>query len=422
MGYREIFKTLAKKSQNKLQSGSLLPKLSHVKAACRHVNDEVFEKLGSPYHIKATFLGNGGRKVQFNEHNNLFVDLEALQKYVVLFFDINGEECGGVLKFVLKLNECKKILSNKETIQGLEKNITSLQKKDTVLGSWKRKRDLCNIENMKIGSGGLKKQIRALRSLLHPNSNGAGCNAEVHYSRLVPKEVVEELITQKKICKLKGRILTSFMNENQLEPMDVQAILDESGISQMGYMELFKTLVKKSQNKLQRGSLLPKPSHVKAACQHVNDEVFEKLGSPFHIKATFLGNGGRKVQFNEHNNLFVDLEALQRYAVHFFYFNREESDGVLKFVLKLNKCEVLNNKKLERVTITLMNRALDPSITKEDPRYFSVQSKNNILTLGSFQVDKENFEILDWVFSQTQIPSIIQETESFFQWKDLVTI
>ncbi|MCO5578551.1 hypothetical protein L7F22_032394 [Adiantum nelumboides] len=144
----------------------------------------------------------------------------------------------------------------------------------------------------------------------------------------------------------------------------------------------------------------------------VNNEEFEKLGSPFHIDATFLGKGSRKVQFNKHTNLFVDLEALQRYVVQFFDISREECGGVLKFVLKFNKCKVLKNKKLERVTITLMNRALDPSITKQDPRYFSVQSKNNILTLGSFQVDKEIFEILDWVFSQTQIPSIINEKRS----------
>ncbi|MCO5560855.1 hypothetical protein L7F22_014475 [Adiantum nelumboides] len=64
-----------------------------------------------------------------------------------------------------KLNEAcsQKILSNKETIQGLKKKITSLQEKVTMLGSRKRKQDLCNIENMKIDSGGMKKQIRALR-------------------------------------------------------------------------------------------------------------------------------------------------------------------------------------------------------------------------------------------------------------------
>ncbi|MCO5588457.1 hypothetical protein L7F22_042413 [Adiantum nelumboides] len=64
-----------------------------------------------------------------------------------------------------KLNEAcsQKILSNKETIQGFEKKITSLREKDIVLGSRKRKQDLCNIENMKIDSGGLKKQIRVLK-------------------------------------------------------------------------------------------------------------------------------------------------------------------------------------------------------------------------------------------------------------------
>ncbi|MCO5564791.1 hypothetical protein L7F22_018459, partial [Adiantum nelumboides] len=210
----------------------------------------------------------------------------------LLHFTGDGKD--GLLGYTKHL-EMRGLNAERETIQGLEKKITSLQEKDTMLGSRKRKRDLCNVENMKIGNGGLKKQIQALRSLLHPNSNGAGCNAEVHYSRLVPKEVVEEIITLKKICKLKGRLLTSFMNENQLEQMEVQAILDESGISQMGYRTLFKALAKKSQNKLQRGSLLRKPSHVKATRWHVNEEVFEKLGSPFHIEATFLGKDSRKL-------------------------------------------------------------------------------------------------------------------------------
>ena len=106
------------------------------------------------------------------------------------------------------------------------------------------------------------------------------------------------------------------------------------------------------------------------------------------MKQRSLAKEDREVHYNEHNNLFVDLETLQRYAVHFFDISQEECSGILKFVLKLvDECEVLKNKKLERVTtVTLMNRDLDLSITREDPRYFSVQSENNILTLGSFQV------------------------------------
>ena len=62
-----------------------------------------------------------------------------------------------------------------------------------------------------------------------------------------------------------------------------------------------------------------------------------------------------------------------------------ECSGVLKFVLKIDECELLKCKKMERVMITLMNRSLDPSITKKDAKFFSVQSENNILPLGSFQ-------------------------------------
>ena len=51
----------------------------------------------------------------------------------------------------------QKISSNKETIQILEKQIISLHEKDTMIGRWKIKQALCNIENLKVGSGWLKK-------------------------------------------------------------------------------------------------------------------------------------------------------------------------------------------------------------------------------------------------------------------------
>ena len=91
--------------------------------------------------------------------------------------------------------------------------------------------------------------------------------------------------------------------------------------------------------------------------------------------------------FTTHKNIFYNLEALQCYIVQLFDITEEECSGVLKFVLKLDECQVVKERKLERVTITLMNRALDPNITKENPKWFSVQSENNIFSLGSFEVN-----------------------------------
>ena len=215
------------------------------------------------------------------------------------------------------------------------------------------------------------------RSLLHPQSK-AHSEARAHYSHLIPRSVADKMLIQKKFQKISEKHVSLFMNKNQLDASQVQAILDESGISQKGYSILYKALVEKGASKRNKGLLLPKPMKVKS-------EVLEKLGSPIHIEATYVDKE-REVVFNQHNNIFFDLETLQRYAVEFFEISTKECGGVLKFFLKLDECEILKNRKMERVTITLMNRALDPSITKDDKQHFSVQSENNILPLGSFEV------------------------------------
>jgi hypothetical protein len=43
--------------------------------------------------------------------------------------------------------------------------------------------------------------------------------------------------------------------------------------------------------------------------------------------------------------------------------------------MKLDEAEIVNGKKFERVSITLMNRALDPDIQRNHALFFSVQSE-----------------------------------------------
>ena len=57
----------------------------------------------------------------------------------------------------------------------------------------------------------------------------------------------------------------------------------------------------------------------------------------------------------------------------------------LIFVIKLDEAEIIYGQKMERVSITLMNRALDPTFRemsqkelKKDRRYFSVQSEREV--------------------------------------------
>lgn len=86
----------------------------------------------------------------------------------------------------------------------------------------------------------------------------------------------------------------------------------------------------------------------------------------------------------------------------------ECNGGPLVFVLKLDEAEILRGKKFERISLTLMNRALDPDIQRNDERYFSVQSEQEIWPIGCFEVGKESYEILKWVFEQTKFPEVIK--------------
>lgn len=223
------------------------------------------------------------------------------------------------------------------------------------------------------------------RSLLHPEGGAKHViEAGFHYSHLIPKQVMDELLALRKFKAVQEKHVRELIIANQLDASEVQGIMDETGISFRGYNSLYKALSQKDSVK-KKLCLLPKPMWITSRRHAMNSEVMEKLGAPFHIEATFVAKD-REVVFNEQNNIFFELAALQRYAVQFFEVTTEECNGVLKFVLKLDECEMIKCQKVERVTITLMNRALDPSITKEDARYFSVQSENNILPLGSFQV------------------------------------
>lgn len=81
--------------------------------------------------------------------------------------------------------------------------------------------------------------------------------------------------------------------------------------------------------------------------------------------------------YDDFNNIFMDLELLQQRMVEYYDIAFEETGGVLQFVMKMDECKILKEKKMERVTITLMNRAL-ANVSKDEKLYFSVQSKSNI--------------------------------------------
>jgi len=80
--------------------------------------------------------------------------------------------------------------------------------------------------------------------------------------------------------------------------------------------------------------------------------------------------------------------------------------------MKMDEAQIIHNQKLERISITFMNRALHDSLTPTSDYYFSVQSEHDIWPVGCFQIPKENFEILQALLNLTKIPSTMRAQES----------
>jgi hypothetical protein len=88
----------------------------------------------------------------------------------------------------------------------------------------------------------------------------------------------------------------------------------------------------------------------------------------------------------------------------------EFGDEPLIFVLKMDEAEIVKQQKLEKTSITLMNRALkrNADTTAVAGFDFLVQSENEIWPISSFEVYKESHDCLKWMFDKTSYPTVVK--------------
>ena len=235
--------------------------------------------------------------------------------------------------------------------------------------------------------------------------------ASQHFGDVVPVQATKNMMEERRFRKAKQKCVDNFLKQSKLEAEVVQKTIDNIGISRDAYNQIFQLVQNKLKQAKAKTTILPKPSFIKDVRQKTNEQVFELLGEPHHITDVYQGKEKEK-RYDQYNNIFFDLNSIQKAMIKFYKLSHEEASGVAKFVIKLDETEIVKCRKLERVSITLMNRALTLSqiheITTEN---FSVQSEKNLWWLGAFEVDSEDFKVLQWVFNNTSIPSIIDAQE-----------
>lgn len=82
------------------------------------------------------------------------------------------------------------------------------------------------------------------RLLLHPEGGAKDViKAGLHYNHLIPKQVMDELLTLRKFKAVHEKHVRELINANQIDASEVQGIMDETRISFRGYSSLYKSSI-----------------------------------------------------------------------------------------------------------------------------------------------------------------------------------
>ena len=223
-------------------------------------------------------------------------------------------------------------------------------------------------------------------------------------------------------------------------PRKMMETCDAASVSRKGYEAIYTLITTAHRDKGLIRPLLPTPYSITMAKKCANSEVASLLGGFRFVNDSMPMLKTKSFQYNSFNNVYVDVEMLQRAMIKYYGLAHEECNGKVIFVLKLDECQIVKGHRLERVSLTLMNKALQGQDMEEHQfhdaeqeeehvedeegaentvqtrrkkklgqEYFGVQSEKNIWWLAAFELPHETHDTLTWYFDQTSIRNIISQ-------------
>lgn len=105
----------------------------------------------------------------------------------------------------------------------------------------------------------------------------------------------------------------------------------------------------------------------------------------------------------------MDIKQIQIAMVKYYNIHENDCEGKLIFVMKLDEAQIQKCQKMERISISLMNKALEYSQGKLTSPHYKIQSEMELWWIGSAQVPVESHHTLKWLFLKTNIPKVIEE-------------
>lgn len=234
-----------------------------------------------------------------------------------------------------------------------------------------------------------------------------------------------EMITGSGNDKLRETLRRHFLKEIKeiVTPQEMVDMCDSAGISQKGYRAMYRSITLGLRAKGVTQSLLPTLYSLQMAKKCANGDVASMFNGYKWVEDIMPMPTNKPFEYNAYNNVYIDMEELQKAMIQYYGLTLEETGGNAVFVLKLDECQVVKGQRLERVSLTLMSRALTgkPLETQEldashdsnnrgqghKQDYYGIQSEKNIWWQAAWVLPKENHDTLRWYFERSGIQNVV---------------
>ena len=242
---------------------------------------------------------------------------------------------------------------------------------------------------------------------------------------VIQEKDVLEMITGSGNVKLRETLRQHFLKEIKqiVTPKEMLDVCDSAGISQKGYRAMYKSITLGLRAKGVTQSLLPTLYSLQMAKRCANGDIASMFNGYRSVVDIMPMPPSKPFEYNAYNNVYIDMEVLQKAMIQYYGLTVEETGGNVVFVFKLDECQVVKGQRLERIGLTLMSRALkgkplesqDLDASQENNSnsqgsqqdYYGIQSEKNIWWQAEWVLPKENYDTLRWYFEHSGIQHVI---------------
>ena len=108
----------------------------------------------------------------------------------------------------------------------------------------------------------------------------------------------------------------------------------------------------------------------------MNRKIPIYFGEYYHIEGSMPYEKQKKkslLKYNAFNNIWMDLKKVQIAMVQLYGITVSECNEKIIFVLKLDEAQILKCQKMERISISIMNRYVEYNQCKRDTPGCKVQ-------------------------------------------------